>query len=185
MNYSQVKVRHIFPLKKEKGGGSKMVTGTQPQTVSSVTQGPCWDTGAVLGRGKAPGKAKTSVLWTPSLWKASPCHNLLKERLACQAPTNRPKEPPLYSAGPPATQAHQAPGLRGPTGSLLCWEPTSQTNQAPAGSLLCLMGPPGPQSSGPPGHCSTRPLWHRSAGSLNHWALPCRPVRPPLFRLAG
>jgi hypothetical protein len=33
----------------------------------------CW--------GKAPGRAKTSALWNPSLWKASPHHDLLTEQL--------------------------------------------------------------------------------------------------------
>jgi hypothetical protein len=49
-------------------------------SISSVNQGAYWDTGATLGRGEAPGRVKTLALWTPSLWKASPCHKTLREQ---------------------------------------------------------------------------------------------------------
>jgi hypothetical protein len=61
---------------------------TAADCMSSVNQEACWDTGDTLGRGKAQGRAKTSALWIPRSWKASPCHNLLKDQLAAawQAP---------------------------------------------------------------------------------------------------
>jgi hypothetical protein len=48
--------------------------------MSSVNQGFCWDTGDMLGWGKAPGRDETSALSTSISWEASLCHNLLKEQ---------------------------------------------------------------------------------------------------------
>jgi hypothetical protein len=52
---------------------------TDTDSMSSMSQGPCWDAGASLGRGKAPGRVETLPPWTPSPWKASPCHDTLRE----------------------------------------------------------------------------------------------------------
>jgi hypothetical protein len=41
----------------------------------------------MLDWGRAQGRAETSALWTPSLWKASPCHDTLKEQLALHTKT--------------------------------------------------------------------------------------------------
>jgi hypothetical protein len=83
--------------------------------MSSVNQGLSWEAGDTLGWGKAQGRAKTSALWTPSSWKPSPCHDLLKEQPSseCQAPPHRPAEPLLcrlwdLRSFVPAPQPHQA-----------------------------------------------------------------------------
>jgi hypothetical protein len=54
--------------------------GHRHRWVSTRNQGPCWDAGDTFGWGKAPGRAKTSAPWTPTPWKASPCHDTLKEQ---------------------------------------------------------------------------------------------------------
>jgi hypothetical protein len=54
-----------------------------------MNQGLCWDAGDTLGCGKAQGRAETSAVWNPSLWKASPWHDLLKEQLVLQAKTHQ------------------------------------------------------------------------------------------------
>jgi hypothetical protein len=52
---------------------------TAADLLSSVNQGLCWGAGDTLGWGKTQGRAETSALWTPSSWKASPHHNIVKE----------------------------------------------------------------------------------------------------------
>jgi hypothetical protein len=54
--------------------------GTNADSVSSMNQGPCWDTGAMLGRGEAPGRVETFAPWTPRPWTASPCYDTLREQ---------------------------------------------------------------------------------------------------------
>jgi hypothetical protein len=50
-------------------------------SVSSVNQRPCWDTGAMLFRCEAPGRVETLAPRILSPWKASPCHNTLREQV--------------------------------------------------------------------------------------------------------
>jgi hypothetical protein len=50
-----------------------------------MNQGLCWDAGDKLDWGKAQGRVETSALWTPSSWKTSPHHDLLKEQLVLHA----------------------------------------------------------------------------------------------------
>jgi hypothetical protein len=50
---------------------------TDAGSVSSINQRPCWDAGAMLGRGEATGRVETLAPWTPSLWGTSPCHDTL------------------------------------------------------------------------------------------------------------
>jgi hypothetical protein len=56
---------------------------TDAGSVSSINQRPCWDAGAMLGRGEAPGRVETLASWTPSPWKASPCHDTLRKQAGC------------------------------------------------------------------------------------------------------
>jgi hypothetical protein len=48
---------------------------TDTDCMSSMNQETCWDAGDMLGWDKAQGRAETSAPWTPSPWKASPCHD--------------------------------------------------------------------------------------------------------------
>jgi hypothetical protein len=58
---------------------------TDTDCVSNVNQEFCWDAGDTLGWGKVSRRAETSALWTTSLWKASPCHDLLTKPPALHA----------------------------------------------------------------------------------------------------
>jgi hypothetical protein len=98
--------------------------------MSSVNQGPCWDTGDSLGWGKAQGRAETSAHWTTSLWKASPCHNILKEQVGHHAATVCQATAPQASQGSVTCQAtrptpHRTARLppHGPTGPPLASPP--------------------------------------------------------------
>jgi hypothetical protein len=99
----------------------KMVNGTQMQTLSSGNQGPCWDTVDTLGWGKAPGRAETSAPWTPSLWKASPHHNTLKEQAVLHPHTATACLPAHWASTMLARQAtaccHARPLPYQPTGA--------------------------------------------------------------------
>jgi hypothetical protein len=75
---------------------------TEADCVSSRNQGPCWDTGDMLGWGKSTVRAKTSAPLAPSPWKASPCHNTLKEQVGSSLPASVPgcnltRTPPLQA----------------------------------------------------------------------------------------
>jgi hypothetical protein len=61
--------------------------GTDADSMSSVNQEPCWDAGAMLGRGNTPGRVETLAPWTPSPWKTSPCHGTLREQMGCHPHT--------------------------------------------------------------------------------------------------
>jgi hypothetical protein len=106
--------------------------------VSSGNQGPCWDAGDMLVWGKAPGRTETSTHWTPSSWKASPCHNTLKEQVGCCPTTGLPD---LRPAGLPGRHllAHCPPTMLPPT---CCWHTSHclttgglQNHQRPAPDL--------------------------------------------------
>jgi hypothetical protein len=78
-----------FPLERIQNGD----WDTDTDCMSSRNQGPCWDAGDTLDWGKAPGRAETSSPWTPSLWKASPHNDTLKEQVGCHPPAGRPRSP--------------------------------------------------------------------------------------------
>jgi hypothetical protein len=145
-----------------------------------MNQGLCWDTGDILDWGKAPGRAETSALWTPSSWKAPPCHDLLEEQsgtaelLRCrpgisdpwalssvQPEPPAPKNPPLRPAGslpdqaPKAWQASNPQALHNLHSTGLC--PSGL--HRPTWSPLCRTIPLRPaklvihrHSQSPPGH---------------------------------
>jgi hypothetical protein len=71
---------------------------TDADCVSSMNQGPCWDSGDILAWEKVPGRAETLATWTLSLQKPSPCHNALKEQAGCHPHTTAvPSSPGLCS----------------------------------------------------------------------------------------
>jgi hypothetical protein len=70
-------------------------------SMSSTNQRPCWDAGDILGWGKAPERAKILAPWTPSLWKASPCHDTLKEQEGHHHGPTRPAELPASQGSSP------------------------------------------------------------------------------------
>jgi hypothetical protein len=125
--------------------------------VSSMNQRICWDPWNTLGWGKAPGRAETLALRTPSSWKAFPCHNLLEEQLAlpakphpidpwscCFSSTRSSATPGLHSTGlhhlcrapaPQPCHAHD-PHARIISAGPMPLKPTRDTNHRPAQSLL-------------------------------------------------
>jgi hypothetical protein len=131
----------------------------------------CWDT---LGWGKAPARAETSALWTHSLWKSSPHHDLLKEQQAWQAHTQGPRSQSSISMGPHLS------GPPDPSSVALldlcsAGSATPQACQDPALHACQISTPLGPT----PQTCQP------SAGSPVHWLLPHRPTGPPLCRPSG
>jgi hypothetical protein len=84
--------------------------GTEADSVSSMSQGPCWDTGAMFGGGEAPRRVETSTPWTPSPWKASP-HHVKRTGGLLPATSSKPawktlgipNECPASRSTPPAT----------------------------------------------------------------------------------
>jgi hypothetical protein len=95
----------------------------------------------------AQGRAETLTLWTPSSWKVSWCHDLLKKSSPTKPPPHRPVEPLLHSGETPTP-----------------WPTKSQ----PCVGLPDLHST-GPHPRGPPDHCSTRPPQCRPTGSPLHW----------------
>jgi hypothetical protein len=67
-----------------------------------MNQGPYWDAGDILGGGDAPGRTETLAPWNPRPWKASPCHEILKEQAGLHPtplpPTCRPARHHLLPA---------------------------------------------------------------------------------------
>jgi hypothetical protein len=89
-----------------------MATGDMDaDCMSSRKQGPCWDAGDTRGWGKPQGRVETSAPWTPSLWKISPRHDILKEQVG--------HHPHAAAAHPPAHQASSPPAHQ-----LLPYRPT-------------------------------------------------------------
>jgi hypothetical protein len=143
--------------------------------MSSINQRLCWDAGNTLGWHKAPGRAETSALWTPSSWKPFPHHDLLKEQPGCCSPSPCPAGPPdQHSAGPPSWRRAKPPPRR-PAKPTLCQSPALQAfQQAHQAST-----PPGPHPTGPLDHCSAWPLSCRPATTLGPSPLAAWHKRPP------
>jgi hypothetical protein len=124
----------------------------------------------MLGWGEAPGRAKTSVFWTPSSWKASPCHNFLKNSWP-DNPCNISPQSYCFALPGPYPSGHQVPALRGPARSPLCM-------------ALCSLGLPAPVLQ-----ATRSPLWQAPAPQVKplpdlHYAVPY-PTGPPGPCLAG
>jgi hypothetical protein len=105
--------------------------------VSSVNQGPCWDVGDMFGWGKAQGTAESLAPWTPSPWKASPCHYRLKEQVGCHlhaAATHWPSRP---SPSRPAALPAYPPGHCPPTH----WQTGCCPQQEGSNTIRCQIKP--------------------------------------------
>jgi hypothetical protein len=122
--------------------------------LSSVSQGLCWEAGDTLNWGKAPGRAETSALWTLSWWKASPCHNLLKEQPVlhskplpigqlspCYAGCGI-SDPWAHSSASPGPCSHKLPPFR-PAWSPVDWAPKLCQTSDPHMHDLCQAAPSG------------------------------------------
>jgi hypothetical protein len=108
---------------------------TDADCMSSVNQGPCWDSGDTLGWGKAQGKAETSAPWIPSPWKASPHHDTLKEQAGHHPHTTATRPPGHHPpTGPPAHQT-SAQQTHWATTHRPAHQPTSRQLQACLGDL--------------------------------------------------
>jgi hypothetical protein len=156
---------------------------TAADRVSSMNQGLCWDAADRLGWGKAPGRAETSTLGTPSLWKSSPHHDLLKEKPALHINPHPIGSWSHYSVGCgisdplPCSSAPSGPCSTAPLD--LPQTPTPQACTISAAP--CTSGLPGcnPQS------CTI------SAGTTSltglhdlHWATPFSLAKPACHRSA-
>jgi hypothetical protein len=91
---------------------------TATDSMSSVNQGICLDAGDMLGWGKAPGRDETSALRTPTSWKASLCHNWLKEQpvlhvkpypISPQSAALQAMGSPIFGPTPQPHQSHTPP----------------------------------------------------------------------------
>jgi hypothetical protein len=150
--------------------------------VSSMNQEPCWDAGETLGWGKAKGTPETLAPWTPSLWKASSCHDTLKEKAShymhdaniCQPAgplpcrTARPqltRWPGCHSKGLPDCHPTGQPGFC-PTGLPGCCLPAHQ-----ATALLREHWHNGHHPADLPDHCLLAPPAHQplpATGMFQH-----------------
>jgi hypothetical protein len=128
--------------------------------MSSMNQRPCWDDEDMLGWGKAPGRDEASALWTLSLWKAPPHHDLLKEQPGHCPPGPHPTSVPSHHSARPQSSRPAKPPSASPPGCCPC--------------CTVVHHPPGLHPAGPLGSChtgllgchSTGPLPHRSVGPL-------------------
>jgi hypothetical protein len=140
---------------------------------------PCWDAGDILGWGKAQGRAETSALWTHSLWKASPCQDLIKEQLALHA---KPcpigwwshcstgcgiSKPCAHSSAPPGPQSPKLPPFRSAR------SPPDQASQA------CQAGDPQTFTISGGLHPSGLLNWHSISihNLCSCWPTPLRPAK--------
>jgi hypothetical protein len=119
---------------------------TDTDCMSSGNERPCWDAGDTFGWGTTPGRAEILTPWAPSLWKASPHHDTLKEKVGCHLPAAPPGFPSPNKSlpvGPPEPhlQASQATTCEPtrlmphmPTGVPPCWRALAppHTNSKPA-----------------------------------------------------
>jgi hypothetical protein len=118
--------------------------------MSSMYQRLCWDTGDTLGWGEAPGRAETSALWTPTSWKASLHHDLLKEQPVLLTKSHPIGLPILW----PVPQPHQ--GSHPSDLHNLCWDHAPQACQVSDLQAHTISTPPdlfpsgmsGPHSKG-------------------------------------
>jgi hypothetical protein len=123
--------------------------------MSSVNKGLCRDTGDMLGWGKARGRADTSALWTPSSWKASLHHDLLKEQLVLYT---KPLSIGMWShwstgwqISDPWAHSSAPPGLHSPKHTTLrpAWLPLELAPKACQSSdpqVFTISTPTGPES---------------------------------------
>jgi hypothetical protein len=63
---------------------SKMSTMVWKLIAGAPTPKPHWDSGATHGRRKLPTRLKSSIPWSPSPWKASPQHVMLRKLEGCR-----------------------------------------------------------------------------------------------------
>jgi hypothetical protein len=172
---------------------------TATDLMSSVNQWLCWNAGDTLGWGKAQGRAETSALWAPSSWKASPCHDLLKEHPVLHAkprpigPRSRCStgrgisDPSTHSSIPPGPHSPKLPPMRH-TRSPPDWPPKAcQASDPQAFMISAAMCPSGlhrPAQSGlhQAGPQGLPGLWSTHTMISTPQEAPFRHARPTLQR---